>query len=167
MTRKAIIVLLTLGAVGTVVIAVVTRPADPDGWPHDPWELILCQSEHLWVDLSVGIGHVKVVFFLPRDEFSFDSEVSNLHPMSVYWARDYMSHKGLYVRRLGYGETRGVVTVFPIWNPFVLLAAYPTIAFVRGPMRRWRRRRKGLCIKCGYNLTGNVSGVCPECGEVL
>ena len=23
----------------------------------------------------------------------------------------------------------------------------------------------GHCQKCGYNLTGNVSGVCPECGE--
>ena len=22
-----------------------------------------------------------------------------------------------------------------------------------------------LCHKCNYNLTGNVSGVCPECGE--
>ena len=21
------------------------------------------------------------------------------------------------------------------------------------------------CPKCGYNLTGNVSGICPECGE--
>jgi hypothetical protein len=21
------------------------------------------------------------------------------------------------------------------------------------------------CTRCGYNLTGNVSGVCPECGE--
>ncbi len=26
------------------------------------------------------------------------------------------------------------------------------------------RRRRGLCLKCGYDLTGNVSGVCPECG---
>ncbi|MCG8403591.1 MAG: YcxB family protein [Phycisphaerales bacterium] len=24
----------------------------------------------------------------------------------------------------------------------------------------------GLCKKCGYNLTGNVSGRCPECGEL-
>ncbi len=23
----------------------------------------------------------------------------------------------------------------------------------------------GLCFKCGYDLTGNVSGVCPECGR--
>ena len=25
----------------------------------------------------------------------------------------------------------------------------------------------GHCQKCGYNLTGNVSGVCPECGEAV
>lgn len=23
----------------------------------------------------------------------------------------------------------------------------------------------GTCPYCGYNLTGNVSGVCPECGR--
>jgi hypothetical protein len=23
----------------------------------------------------------------------------------------------------------------------------------------------GHCPNCGYDLTGNVSGVCPECGE--
>jgi hypothetical protein len=23
------------------------------------------------------------------------------------------------------------------------------------------------CRKCGYNLTGNVSGICPECGEKI
>ncbi len=27
-----------------------------------------------------------------------------------------------------------------------------------------RRFRSGSCIECGYNPTGNVSGVCPECG---
>ena len=30
--------------------------------------------------------------------------------------------------------------------------------------RRAGRRRKGLCTECGYDLTGNVSGKCPECG---
>ena len=33
----------------------------------------------------------------------------------------------------------------------------------------WRRRQRllrerGLCLKCGYDLTGNVTGVCSECG---
>ncbi len=28
-----------------------------------------------------------------------------------------------------------------------------------------RRILPGHCQSCGYNLTGNVSGVCPECGK--
>ena len=27
--------------------------------------------------------------------------------------------------------------------------------------------KKGLCQKCGYNLTGNVTGICSECGEKI
>lgn len=30
-----------------------------------------------------------------------------------------------------------------------------------------RRLSAELCAKCGYNLTGNVSGICPECGQVI
>ena len=29
------------------------------------------------------------------------------------------------------------------------------------------RRSLPVCVHCGYDLTGNVSGVCPECGRVL
>ena len=46
-------------------------------------------------------------------------------------------------------------------------AAYPFIAFVRGPLRRYRRAKAGCCRKCGYSLVGNVSGVCPECGTSI
>jgi hypothetical protein len=45
-----------------------------------------------------------------------------------------------------------------------LASLYPLLLILRGPIRRWERRRRGLCINCGYNLTGNESGVCPECG---
>ena len=30
--------------------------------------------------------------------------------------------------------------------------------------RRAIRRVRGLCPECAYDLTGNESGVCPECG---
>jgi hypothetical protein len=47
-----------------------------------------------------------------------------------------------------------------IWMPF-LIVALPT-GFL------WYRDRRrippGCCQGCGYNLTGNVSGICPECG---
>jgi hypothetical protein len=56
---------------------------------------------------------------------------------------------------------RDVQVIVPLWMPF-LIVAIPT-AYLW-----WRDRRQipaGHCRKCGYNLTGNVSGVCPECGE--
>lgn len=62
-----------------------------------------------------------------------------------------------------FSERRRIVE-FPLIAPFILFGSYPAIAFIRGPLRRWRRRRKGLCLKCGYELIGNVSGVFPECG---
>jgi len=34
-------------------------------------------------------------------------------------------------------------------------------------MRRLERMRNGLCVDCGYDLRGNVSGVCPECGTPI
>ena len=53
----------------------------------------------------------------------------------------------------------------PLWLPFALLAAYPVIAFVRGPLRRYRRRKRNQCAHCGYNLTGLPEPRCPECGN--
>jgi len=36
-------------------------------------------------------------------------------------------------------------------------------------IRRWARKRHqiGICKSCGYNLTGNVSGKCLECGAQI
>jgi hypothetical protein len=49
---------------------------------------------------------------------------------------------------------------FPFGFPFLIVAVPTAIIF----WRDHRRRPPGHCRICGYNLTGNVSGVCPECG---
>lgn len=45
-----------------------------------------------------------------------------------------------------------------------LFGSYPAWTLCGGPLRRRRRRARGLCLRCGYDLTGNASSVCPECG---
>jgi hypothetical protein len=51
----------------------------------------------------------------------------------------------------------------PLWLLFLGFIAYPV--FVLAENRARRRWRTVLCPKCSYNLIGNVSGVCPECGR--
>ena len=36
------------------------------------------------------------------------------------------------------------------------------VGWIQG--RRAIRRKRGLCIKCGYDLRGDFSAGCPECG---
>ena len=52
----------------------------------------------------------------------------------------------------------------PVWLVVALLFVYPAVAFLRGPVRRRRRLRHNQCLECGYSLTGNMTGRCPECG---
>ncbi len=57
-------------------------------------------------------------------------------------------------------KTSSDLLIVPLWIPFVT-TAIPTFIF----WRRDRRYPPGHCVDCGYNLTGNVSGRCPECGK--
>ena len=62
------------------------------------------------------------------------------------------------------------------WLPLAITDSFPTVLLycfgatlvaVVIPPLRWRRRPKAdRCEHCGYDLTGNESGVCPECGTV-
>jgi hypothetical protein len=48
----------------------------------------------------------------------------------------------------------------PLWLPFLVLVI-PTLLLWR---RDRRRPHPGFCRRCDYDLTGNTSGRCPECG---
>ena len=70
-----------------------------------------------------------------------------------------------------------VASVPSRWSVYILFALC-LIGFGIAVWFTWqdiRRRlraelaKKGvpICVPCGYNLTGNVSGVCPECGTKI
>lgn len=52
----------------------------------------------------------------------------------------------------------GSETIFPLWLILIPLA-FPAVRCLR------KRPLPGHCRKCNYNLTGNVTGICPECGK--
>jgi hypothetical protein len=54
----------------------------------------------------------------------------------------------------------------PDWFVVLLTLILPVI-WLRTGIRHRHRRRSGLCPVCSYNLTGNISGVCPECGRAV
>jgi hypothetical protein len=66
-----------------------------------------------------------------------------------------------------YGDYQGIVrgryVCIPYWIPLAATALPTALLFACG------RRRRGypFCERCGYNLTGNTSGRCPECGTPL
>lgn len=67
-----------------------------------------------------------------------------------------------------FGGTVPFVT-FPGFRWFIaLLIGLPVVAVSAACFRRWTqkavRRHSNRCVKCVYDLTGNASGRCPECG---
>jgi hypothetical protein len=99
------------------------------------------------VFVDIGAGSVA---FAPRDHATASRE------WTPYRIRGYLglSAPGLIRGRVGVG------VLVPVWIPLLLVGL--TTVFL------WWRDRSvppGHCEGCGYDLTGNVSGVCPECGQ--
>jgi hypothetical protein len=71
---------------------------------------------------------------------------------------------------LGFGvvERSGVLTikavVIPYWFVMVCAGPWPAVCIARW-WQRWRWRRTGKCVACGYDLRGGGER-CPECGNV-
>ena len=132
----------------------------------------------IWVAVSSGKrGYQAVGFGLDIGQFAATTESvpegglapGEEPPSGKWWARWYgvrnlmevLKQKGAWLPDSGQipGTAYRDVTV-PL-GPLFLLALIPT-AYL---WYKDRREPPGHCRTCGYDLTGNVSGVCPECGE--
>jgi hypothetical protein len=61
-------------------------------------------------------------------------------------------------------ENKRTVQVSMWWSLLLLLPSLFCLAYVA---QRRMAIKAGHCKKCGYDLTGNSSGICPECGLVV
>lgn len=98
-----------------------------------------------------------VCIVLPLGSASAKSTPPWPNPQIARWGAEYSWHRT---------ESGGRLHVFtiPYWLILVATAPYPLYLVVADPLRRRRRRRRGLCPMCGYDLRGSPSGVCSECG---
>jgi hypothetical protein len=144
MFRKAVIVLLTLAGLALALSAT---------WSHQCHRPLGIRLTSAYLGVDGGVAYMEVS--APVEPLVL---LGPVHGLGFTW---YAERVEVW---MGGG---GLVRQYrvPSWLPVCLLAVYPVLAFVRSPARRRRQRRQnGLCLACGYDLTGNVSGVCPECG---
>ncbi len=54
---------------------------------------------------------------------------------------------------------------FPLWLTTITLALLAAVPLLFSPVRDLRRKRKGWCVTCGYDLFASKSNRCSECGQ--
>jgi hypothetical protein len=111
-----------------------------------------------------AVGGRMYVGWGPWVKETFYSAGTSVSPRLNTWEETvaYWTRQGPLwgIDRTDYEPDGGRLT-FPLWMPLVLIGL-PT------GWLWWRDRRRvpAGCCACGYDLTGNVSGRCPECGAL-
>ena len=111
---------------------------------------IPCSNNHVVVCFSQGgITYVRVT-----------NQQAARPSHHFYWRPKFRGIQ--WIPKLNAHTYAGYYSFLPMWCPF-LIFTIPTYIL----WRRDRRHPKGHCQKCGYDLTGNDSGICPECGSKI
>ena len=75
-------------------------------------------------------------------------------------------HYADYTTRFSFSTERHRVLAVPAWLPIVVLLPLGVLLLRANWWRPRRRRRLGLCDRCGYDLRGTPER-CPECGAAV
>ena len=123
------------------------------------FDLTLYKS--MWLTLHNGVCDMELLSMptktASKSEIVIPAETGKFAPKEAF---------RLTTRRHGKGY-RTTNIAFPLSLSTIVLTLVGTIPFAVGPTIRWRRKRRGCCVDCGYDLSGNRSGRCPECGMQL
>lgn len=141
-------------------------PFQIDWEPEDSFFALSSRSNDLMLDLSSSDRDFVVELYDGSLSFSWD-----LEPLPGYPRNIILNLKVLWYRQeqdYGYeGEAFRTVLIGVAPEFLALLViAYPVI-FLWRRRRTMLRFRRGLCVACGYDLSGSVSSVCSECGRQI
>jgi hypothetical protein len=106
---------------------------------------------------------VPLLSYCPDDVPLSSPDTSS--PMASLWVHNWWNRRGFDIEWgvTQHGSQGLISVVFPLWLPAALFAMLPSIWILKNR----RKRTRDSCRTCGYNLSGNVSGICPECGTAM
>ena len=138
-----LVLFLLLGAVVNVAVA---------------WGCARFFSPRSNVIIRDAIGRIEVVYS--------PAEIVHGWPLLALTS-EWPEHGGTTSTAIHYGDE--VLPMIPIWPGFVINTIFYAVVLgllTLGPFtaRRMIRRKRGRCIKCGYDLGHADHRACPECG---
>jgi hypothetical protein len=161
-------------------------------WNHWAWMGLFWADKGVRYEFSSGDGRVVAVVFRPwgrQEPFivrygpnepprSLPPAASRWGPLGIGWMTNSYRHvggfewaSGIYSAPFAWQVPRASFyrVGAPCWFLSLITAIGPALWL--GRLHRQRRCRGlnaiGRCATCGYDLTGTISGVCPECGTLL
>lgn len=176
MARK----LFTLAAAASLVLCLFTA------WLWRAGRIV----EHRWVwsgtrgNLTIGGSRGLMLFWLatpvspprlpPGREDGFRHEMrdppTNQYEEVSLWLRPGWRRGPFWFRDTDPGPAgfiRYRYALVPAWSVVGALLVLPVARLLMWGLRLQRTRGRFVCALCEYDLRGNVSGVCPECGTPI
>lgn len=148
-------------------------------WGFSLWSYAGCCSRLGWVVVLDGgelcvirfVGSQDAIDRLIMNEWS-GGTVIRQSSTTMNWGSTWREHADALGLKIGSFRIyepyvsrdvvlRGGLTL-PLWMPMVVFVSLTILASAR-----LRHLHAVRCVRCGYDLTGNESGVCPECGTTI
>jgi hypothetical protein len=121
---------------------------------HQVFPIAITSKSQL--DLEFFNGHFTVSYYRPNRSSYTTSRHEFQVPLIGAFGYDSTAFKGNTLRRTS--------ITCPIW--ILEVVTFGLLAFIifRPRFVKRLRGKRSQCLSCGYNLTGNTSGTCSECG---
>ncbi len=123
-------------------------------------------SKWIGLTISMGVGFVLFVAFWVGG--GFPNNPSDIYALygTLFIAESTMTGRlttgmGMFWPVADSGGTIGL-TLIPLWMPLFVFAIPTLVVWLQD-----RGYPPGFCQCCGYDLTGNESGRCSECGKSI